>query len=269
MGHKLEDLVGKISIFSDYIIGKDTNVNSNSICSYLVEPHSTSELINVLDTLEENSIPYHMLGGGFNTLFRDKYEGVVISTKKLNMCSLNTDFLLCEPGYMLPEFIKGVPGTAAGKISSNAGIEVDGKYEEIGDRVIGVAVYNHGEIEVYDRAMCEFGYRDSIFRNSDLVILGCFFDMSESLTKNPVSYPENNLGSIFKNPEGFKAWELIRDAGVSKEKIEGVGIYFNHYNILDVDDNVSGTQIYSRLEDIRAKVKAHSGIDLEYEIIVK
>ncbi|HUO93097.1 MAG TPA: UDP-N-acetylmuramate dehydrogenase, partial [Rhizomicrobium sp.] len=73
-------------------------------------------------------------------------------------------------------------------------------------------------------------------------------------------------GSTFKNPEGHKAWQLIDQAGCRGLRIGGAQVSEKHCNFLINTGDATATDIEALGEEVRARVKAKSGIELEWEI---
>ncbi len=73
-------------------------------------------------------------------------------------------------------------------------------------------------------------------------------------------------GSTFKNPPGRKSWQLIDQAGMRGFAVGPAQVSELHCNFLINEGGASASQIEALGETVRAKVKATSGIDLEWEI---
>ena len=73
-------------------------------------------------------------------------------------------------------------------------------------------------------------------------------------------------GSTFKNPPGHKAWQLIDAAGCRGLKLGDAQVSELHCNFLINLGAASAADIENLGETVRARVKAHSGIELEWEI---
>jgi UDP-N-acetylmuramate dehydrogenase len=73
-------------------------------------------------------------------------------------------------------------------------------------------------------------------------------------------------GSTFKNPPGHKAWALVDAAGCRGLKIGDAQVSEKHCNFLLNLGAASSADIEALGEEVRRRVKAHSGIDLEWEI---
>jgi UDP-N-acetylmuramate dehydrogenase len=73
-------------------------------------------------------------------------------------------------------------------------------------------------------------------------------------------------GSTFKNPPGHKAWQLIDEAGCRGLMHGAAQVSEKHCNFLINTGNATAADIEALGEDVRARVKAKSGIELEWEI---
>jgi UDP-N-acetylmuramate dehydrogenase len=73
-------------------------------------------------------------------------------------------------------------------------------------------------------------------------------------------------GSTFKNPEGHKAWALVDAAGCRGLRRGDAQVSEKHCNFLLNLGEATSADIEGLGEDVRARVKAQSGIELEWEI---
>ena len=73
-------------------------------------------------------------------------------------------------------------------------------------------------------------------------------------------------GSTFTNPPGRKAWQLIDEAGCRGLMRGAAQVSEKHCNFLINTGNATAADIEGLGEDVRARVKAKSGIQLEWEI---
>jgi UDP-N-acetylmuramate dehydrogenase len=73
-------------------------------------------------------------------------------------------------------------------------------------------------------------------------------------------------GSTFKNPPGHKAWQLIEDAGCRGMTHGGAQVSEKHCNFLINTGEATAADIEALGEEVRARVKAKFGVDLEWEI---
>jgi len=73
-------------------------------------------------------------------------------------------------------------------------------------------------------------------------------------------------GSTFKNPDGAKAWELIDAAGCRGLTVGGAQISEQHCNFIINRGAATAADIESLGEEVRRRVRDHSGVELEWEI---
>ena len=73
-------------------------------------------------------------------------------------------------------------------------------------------------------------------------------------------------GSTFKNPPGQKAWQLIDAAGCRGLRVGDAQVSEMHCNFLINLGGASAADIETLGETVRARVRANSGIELEWEI---
>ena len=83
----------------------------------------------------------------------------------------------------------------------------------------------------------------------------------------PLDYP--SAGSVFRNPEGMHAGELIEKCGLKGKNINGAEISKKHANFIINVGNPTGRDIIKLIDIAREKVLEKYGISLilEQEII--
>jgi UDP-N-acetylmuramate dehydrogenase len=92
--------------------------------------------------------------------------------------------------------------------------------------------------------------------------------MEELAAKREASQPirAKTGGSTFKNPPGHKAWELIDQAGCRGLSRGAAQVSDKHTNFLINTGEASAAELEALGEEVRARVKQKSGIELEWEI---
>ncbi|MDE1987045.1 MAG: UDP-N-acetylmuramate dehydrogenase [Alphaproteobacteria bacterium] len=174
------------------------------------------------------------------------------------------------------EFLRGVPGTIGGALKMNAGCY--GK--EIKDIFVeATAIDGQGNKHVLAAADMGFVYRKSSVPD-DFIFVEAVFEggkddpaavrvrMEALLAEREASQPVKSRtgGSTFKNPPGRKAWQLIDEAGCRGLKHGAAQVSEKHCNFLINTGEANAADIEALGEDVRARVKAQFGIDLEWEI---
>ncbi len=91
--------------------------------------------------------------------------------------------------------------------------------------------------------------------------------MHDIRRKREASQPKNmTCGSTFKNPPGQSAWRVIDAAGCRGLTQGRAKVSEQHCNFLINLGGAKAAEIEALGEEVRARVKAHSGVELEWEI---
>jgi len=136
-----------------------------------------------------------------------------------------------------------------------------------------------GELVTMSNADLGYSYRHSELPDGAIVISATFrgfpkapdevqAEMDRIAEAREASQPLRTKtgGSTFKNPEGDKAWRLVDAAGCRGLTRGDAQVSEKHCNFLINLGNATSSDIEQLGEDVRARVKAHSGVDLEWEI---
>ena len=84
--------------------------------------------------------------------------------------------------------------------------------------------------------------------------------------KNSQPIKEKTGGSTFKNPKGFKAWELIENSGCKNFKVGDATLSKMHSNFLVNNGEATSSNLEELGEKIIKRVYQRSGIKLIWEI---
>ena len=174
------------------------------------------------------------------------------------------------------EFLRGVPGTIGGALRMNAGcygreikdvlveataLDGEGKLHKLGLPEMRYAYRSSGVPEdfIFVEAVLggETGEPSEIRARMDALLL-------ERESSQPVRTKTG--GSTFKNPAGQKAWQLIDQSGCRGLKIGRAKVSDLHCNFLINETDASSAEIEALGEEVRSRVKAKFGVDLEWEI---
>ncbi|WP_306261776.1 UDP-N-acetylmuramate dehydrogenase [Pararhizobium sp. IMCC21322] len=259
----------------------------------LFMPADDADLADVLAALGDD-VPVMVLGLGSNLLVRDGgITGLVIrlSGKGFGQVEVTGDHTI-QVGAAVPDvrlakaageagiagfsFYRGIPGCVGGALSMNAGAH-GGETKDI--LMEAHAVDRQGNRHVLSNADLGYAYRhcsapkDYIFTKA--IYRGTAGDPAELLTEmdevaryreevQPVK--ERTGGSTFKNPPGHSAWRVIDEAGFRGHRVGGAQMSEKHCNFMINVDGATGHDLETLGETVRAGVKAHSGIELEWEI---
>jgi UDP-N-acetylmuramate dehydrogenase len=109
---------------------------------------------------------------------------------------------------------------------------------------------------------------DAVFEGTPDVPVAIRARMDDLVAQREASQPIKSRtgGSTFKNPPGHKAWQLIDEAGCRGLMHGAAQVSEKHCNFLINTGEASAADLEALGEEVRAKVKAKSGIMLEWEI---
>lgn len=237
-------------------------------------------------------IPVMVIGASSNLIIRDGgIEGVVIRLGKpfgdiaveeghrLRAGCAALDAHVArharDAGIAGLAFFSGIPGSIGGALRMNGGA-FGGETKDV--LIEARAIDRSGNVRTFSNAEMGFSYRNCRAPD-DVVFVGALLqgrpgepaaieaEMAEIKRKREATQPKNmTCGSTFKNPPGQSAWRVIEAAGCRGLTIGRAQVSAKHCNFLINLGGASAADIEALGEDVRARVKAHSGIELEWEI---
>lgn len=290
------DFLNNYECYFNASLKKYNTYRIDATCKGLVFVHSVNELIELLKNLKNNNIDYIILGNGSNIILAsDYYDKVIIKLDKLNNITFNDNIVKVESGYPLPklsleilkhnltglEFAAGIPGLVGSSVAMNAGAY----NKSMADVVKEITILDEDlNIRVLKNNELKFRYRDSLLKeNKKLIVLEVTLELEHGdvleakelietrrqrrISTQPLNYPSS--GSVFRNPEGMHAGELIEKCNLKGYNINGAEVSEKHANFIINKDNCKGSDIISLINLIKDKVKEKYNIDLilEQEII--
>lgn len=277
-------------------LGRHTSFRIGGPADVFIEVASVPELVGVMRTCAEHTVPVFFLGGGTNLLVSDRgARGVVVKLGR------PFDFVEWQLGGAVPrlrvgaavpfkrlvmqtvaeglaglEFGEGIPGTIGGGLLMNAGAFGG----EIGRTVDAIeAVTERGEHVVLSRERLGFAYRRlelpmrAIVTAVQLRLEHGEPDVLTSRIRDaksrrdrlqPKGHP--NAGSIFKNPPGTPAGKLLEAVGLKGARLGNAMVSLRHANFIV---NLGGARAVDvkGLMDLAARVvRQRLGIELEPEV---
>ncbi|MDY4996765.1 MAG: UDP-N-acetylmuramate dehydrogenase [Bacilli bacterium] len=264
-------------------------------CKYLVFPKTKEQFIELLKELSTAKEKYLVLGNGSNIILNTTYyDGVVILLNKLNKMTIDDLTVEVEAGYSLQklaletsslgleglEFATGIPGMVGASIAMNAGAYKN----DIASVVETVTVVNpNNEIVTMHHDDLNFSYRTSFFKeNKGYYIISATLKLKqgnkeeilEKISKRRVKRIETqpldmpSAGSVFRNPEGMYAGELIEKIGLKGYNLNGAMVSEKHANFIVNKGNASGKDIVKLIQKIKEEVKKEFNVDLILEQII-
>lgn len=238
-------------------------------------------------------VPVMVVGVGSNLLVRDGgIQGVVIRLGKgfahieaeegnrMRAGAAALDVAVAkaaaEAGVAGLEFYVGIPGSIGGALRMNAGsygtetcdVLVEARALDRRGNVHTIPVTEMGYTYRHSTAPKDLIFVEAIFQGTPGEPATIRTRMNEITSSREATQPirEKTGGSTFKNPEGHKSWQLI-DAAGGRGLTRGDAQFSElHCNFLINRGSATAEDLETLGEDIRAKVKAQSGINLHWEI---
>jgi len=173
-------------------------------------------------------------------------------------------------------FLRGIPGCIGGALRMNAGAH-GGETKDF--LVSARGVDRKGDVRVFGVADLHMTYRhsgapdDIIFtealfqgRPGDPAAINAEMERITQAREQSQPIREKTGGSTFKNPPGEKAWQLVDKAGCRGLVVGDAQVSELHCNFLINRGNATAADIENLGEEVRARVKAATGVELQWEI---
>lgn len=286
-----DGLRGKLT--PDAPLAKLVWFKSGGKADWLFEPADMDDLREFLRRLG-GDLPIMALGLGSNMIVRDGgVPGVVIKLgKQFADVSIDDESCIVEcgggaHGILVAsaardcgvaglEFMRGIPGTVGGFVRMNGGAYG----REVSDVLIDcTVVMPGGQCLTLPAADLQYSYRHSALPKGAVVVsarfqgvpgdpgaIGAKMDEIAEARENSQPLRTKTGGSTFKNPPGKKAWELVDAAGCRGLKMGGAQVSEKHANFLINTGDATSADIEGLGEEVRRRVYANSGTELEWEI---
>jgi UDP-N-acetylmuramate dehydrogenase len=270
-----------------------TSLRIGGSADVFCSPNNIEDLKKVVSISKEYNIPFWIIGNGTNLLILDNgIRGLVISLNKnfkkidfsdrivkagagVSLVNLSKMALNSELSGL--EFACAIPGALGGAIINNASF----KGNCMADVVQNVTfLTRENKIEKTSKSDLNFNYRECNLKSKPVIILEVTlllekgnkeeieFKIKRNIEIRKTSQPLDKFsaGSIFKNPPGYYAGELIEKVeakGLSRGKAE---VSTRHANFIINNGDASARDILYLIEEIEKRVKKSYGIKLEREI---
>lgn len=258
----------------------------------LFEPADENDLLYFIE-LKKN-IPVTIIGGGSNLLIRDGgIPGVVIRLgKNFETIDIKEDgTITCaagaknteisrkamEAGISGFEFLCDIPGTIGGAVRMNAGAFGS----SIADYLVkleGIDPANGVHITL-TRDEVPMGYRENdlplgwVFTKvilkgtpEDKIKIQEKMNAYKKQRRETQPHGVRTAGSMFKNPIGLKAWQLIEKSGCRGLRVGDAIVSEKHSNFFVNIGNATAMDFEELINLVRNRVLENCGIQLELEV---
>ncbi len=284
----------------DFDVGmaKKTSLKVGGAARGSFTPLNCPDLSDFLSASEQFNLPLMFVGLGSNLLVRDEgLSGITVFTHKaLSELELQLDgqdsVIYAEAGVAAPklarfsalhhfegaEFLAGIPGTVGGALAMNAGCYGS----ETWDHVLKVkTIDKFGNLKIREKSEFFISYREvtSKYDQSEFFVGGWFRfrrgsgDRSREKIKNllarrvseqPLDKP--NCGSVFRNPPGYYAAQLIENCDLKGKTIGGAMISPKHANFIVNTGGASAREVELLIREVQSVVAERMGVDLHPEV---
>lgn len=282
----------KIKITRNEPMAGHTSWRTGGVAKSYVQAESLTALADFIVTLPADEDLLWM-GLGSNTLIRDGgFNGTVIATQgvmnQLELIDETTVYAgagvasaklarFCSKNHLTgAEFFAGIPGLLGGALAMNAGAFGG----ETWPLLVAVETLNRkGEIIKRDAAEFEYGYRHVKGHEGEWFVSATLklnkkqvenntIDIKQLLAKRSASQPTGvaSCGSVFRNPQGHFAAQLIETCGLKGQSIGGAVVSEKHANFIINKNNASAADIESLINLIQLTVKDKCGVLLQPEV---
>lgn len=298
-----------MSLRADLKASLRPNVNLANYCTmqvggparYFADPATEEELLELLDFVRQEQLPYFVMGKGSNLIFSDEgFDGLVISLIHFEQDKMIFDeeafTVVAGSGIYLyrlvlaardhglggTEFLCNVPGTVGGAVMMNAGFSrFPGQFNEIGDMVSEVTCLNvEGKKEILTKNELSFSYRHSnlagkIILSAKLALWKRKPEEIQSEIKANFDYRNKrqdlrhpSSGSIFKNPGSphTSAAQLIDKLGLKGLKMGGAMVSERHANYIINTGAAKSADVTDLIRKVQQTVFDATQIVLEPEV---
>lgn len=286
---------------SDCVI--KSNVSLAPLTSYRVgglaelysAPRSLPELQTCYRWAIEQSLPVTVIGAGSNLLISDRgLPGLILCTRHLRHSQFDPNqaqitaaagepivrlaWQAAERGWSGLEWAIGIPGTVGGVVVMNAGAHQGC----MADVLAEVDVLNsQGAIETLYLPDLQYRYRSSVLQGSDRLVVQATLQLrpgydptallattrtylEQRHTSQPYHLP--SCGSVFRNPEPYKAGWLIEQTGLKGYQIGGAQVSDRHANFIVNSGGATADDIFQLIHAVQQQVEQRWSICLEPEV---
>lgn len=284
-----------IIVTTDLALGARTRFRTGGAADLACEPKSEAALIELLKAVRAEGLPLTVLGAGSNVLVSDRgvrgvvclltpaFSGIRRAGKSLialagtKLCDLAATAAVSSLSGL--EFAAGIPGSAGGAVTMNAGA-YGGTMADVVSHT--VCILPTGDVAEVTGKAHEFGYRTSLFKRTyrDAIIMQVTFSLetadADAIYRTMYEYgvrrtrsqplAEPSGGSAFKRPPGHYAGKLISDAGLKGRTYGPAGVSAKHAGFIVHDGTATASDIAHVFCEVQREVDARFGIRLEPEV---
>jgi UDP-N-acetylmuramate dehydrogenase len=182
----------------------------------------------------------------------------------------------CHKGkFSEADFFAGIPGTVGGALAMNAGAFGGETWNAVESVIM---IDRRGELVERARGEFEIGYRQVGLPRDEWFAAARFrfppraagedSNIRQLLRQRNQSQPigQPSCGSVFKNPPGRHAAQLIEAAGLKGYRLGTARVSDKHANFIISNDDTAASDVEALIEHIRETVADRFDLQLETEV---
>jgi UDP-N-acetylmuramate dehydrogenase len=242
-----------------------------------------------------HGLPVTLLGAGSNLLISDRgLPGLVIGTRRLRQTrfDLETGQVTVGAGEPIPrlawqaadrgwqglEWAVGIPGTVGGAVVMNAGAHGGCTADYL---VNAEVLLPDGTTRILTPQDLHYRYRTSSLQGKGWLVTQATFQLqpgadpaivtaatSDHLNHRRTTQPYHmpSCGSVFRNPNKYKAGWLIEQTGLKGHQIGGAQIAERHANFILNCGGATANDIFQLIHYVQQQVEKRWSLQLEPEV---
>jgi len=259
----------------------------------LIVPENAEQLARLMTALQQQQIPWMMIGKGSNMLVSDKgIRGAVIKLgKEFEEIRFNGNeawagggasfvrlsIMAGKQGLTGLEFAGGIPGTVGGAVYMNAGAHGSDLSRIFKSAEI---VLETGELVTCNAEDMRFSYRHSRLQEQPGIVIRACLELKEGdrleIAAAMAAYKDRRrktqplqqpcAGSVFRNPPGDYSARLIEEAGLKGLRVGGAEVSRLHANFIINTGQATAEDVLSLMEQIKNTIASKYGVHLVPEV---
>lgn len=280
---------------SDEPLSEHTSYQIGGPADFFAVVESSEQLSAWVALARELRQPFLVMGRGTNMLVADRgYRGLIIKNRCLDYAVDSASHTVhAEAGVPLArlaqqmaetesgglEWAIGIPGTVGGAVVSNAGAHGGNVASVL--RQVSI-LDQQGHVRNLALGELNLGYRTSRFRGTapprEIILSADLQLVPESITvlrermdryaavRRAAQPREASAGSVFKNPPGLKAGQLIDKAGLRGTSMGDAQISHKHANYIVNTGHATAEDVLQLINLVKERILRLFGVELELEI---
>lgn len=295
LNHPEINIPGFCQIKSQASLADLTSFKVGGPAEWYIAPRSLSDIEQSVAWARSLGLAITILGAGSNLLVSDRgLPGLVVCTRNLRYTKFDQETSqvisgagvpiarlarqVAQQGWQGLEWAVGIPGTVGGAVVMNAGAHKSC----IADILCSTQVLSQtGTTEKLRPSDLGYGYRTSVLQGGSYLVTEARFQLqpvgdpvrvmattNAHLKQRHATQPYHlpSCGSVFRNPEPYKAGWLIEQTGLKGYKIGGAQVSELHANFILNCGGATASDIFQLICYVREQVEQRWSVRLEPEV---